>query len=201
MIKKTTTLLVIIFICVAGITTVHSDSQGVPTTWNVKSFNTSMTTSVYNLITYYGSSSSTAEQFGLDIGSVDYIAMYNGSFYTHTMGFSANNFTTYHGIGYYIYLNASGSSTYQRNNISDSAYNTQLFNRWNTIGWTNTTNTNAEGVASSIGSACKYTSSLNADGVTYTTHTVGFTSNNHVVEKGKGYWVWVNTGVNWGRNS
>lgn len=164
-------------------------------------FTTSMGTTVYNLITYYGSSNSTAEQFGVDIGSVDYIAMYNGSFYTHTMGFSANNFTTVHGIGYYVYLNASGSSTYSRNNISDTLYNTQLFNRWNTIGWTNATDTNAEGVASSIGSACKYTSSLNADGVTYTTHTVGFTSNNHAVEKGEGYWIWVNTGVSWGRNS
>jgi len=164
-------------------------------------FTTSMGTTLYNLITYYGSATSTAEQFGLDIGSVDYIALYNGSFYTHTMGFAANNFTTYHGIGYYVYLNASGSPTYQRNNISDVPYNTQLFNRWNTIGWTNTTDTNAESVASSIGSACKYTSSLNADGVTYTTHTVGFTSNNHAVEKGEGYWVWVNTGVNWGRNS
>ena len=164
-------------------------------------FTTSMTTTAYNLITYYGSSTSTAEQFGLDIGSVDYIALYNGSFYTHTMGFSANNFTTYHGIGYYVYLNASGSSTYQRTNISDVPYNTQLFNRWNTIGWTNATDTNAEGIATSIGSACKYTSSLNIDGITYTTHTVGFTSNNHAVEKGKGYWVWVNTGVNWGRNS
>ena len=162
---------------------------------------TTMTTTVYNLITYYGSTTSTAEQFGLDIGSVDYIAMYNGSFYSHTMGHIGYNFTTYHGIGYYVYLNASGSSAYQRNNISDTPYNTQLFNRWNTIGWTNATDTNAEGVAASIGVACKYTSSLNADGVTYTTHTVGFTSNNHAVEKGEGYWVWVNTGVSWGRNS
>ena len=164
-------------------------------------FTTSMGTTAYNLITYYGSTTSTAEQFGLDIGSVDYIAMYNGSFYTHTMGYVSNNFTVYHGIGYYVYLNASGSSTYQRSNISDVPYNIQLFNRWNTIGWTNSTNTNAEGVASSIGSACKYTSTLNVDGITYTTHTVGFASNNHVVEKGKGYWTWVNTGVNWGRNS
>ena len=162
---------------------------------------TSMTTTVYNLITYYGSSSSSAEQFGIDIGSVDYIAMYNGSFYTHSMGYIGYNFTTVHGIGYYVYLNATGSSTYSRNNISDTPYNTQLFNRWNTVGWTNATDTNAEGVASSIGSACKYTSSLNADGITYATHTVGFTSNNHAVEKGEGYWVWVNTGVSWGRNN
>lgn len=164
-------------------------------------YTTPMGTTAYNLITYYGSTTSTAEQFGIDIGSVDYIAMYNSSFYTHTMGFSANNFTTYHGIGYYVYLNASGSSTYLRNNIPDVPYNTQLFNRWNTIGWTNSTNTNAEGIASSIGSACKYTSMLNADGITYTTHTVGFTSNNHAVDKGKGYWVWVNTGLSWSRNS
>ena len=191
----------ILLVCVCGIITVSSDSTGVPATWYVKSFNTSMTTSVYNLITYYGETNSSAEQFGLDIGSVDYIAKYNGSFWSHTMGFSANNFTTYHGIGYYVYLNSSGSSTYQRNNISDSPYNTQLFNRWNTIGWTNSTNTDAEGLATSIGSACKYTSMLNADGVTYTTHTVGYTSNNHAVDKGKGYWVWVNAGVSWGRNS
>ena len=164
-------------------------------------FTTSMTTTVYNLITYYGSTTSTAEQFGNDIGNVTYVAMYNGSFVSHTMTYVLNNFTVYHGIGYYVYLNASGSSAYQRNNIADTPYNTQLFNRWNTIGWTNSTDTNAEGVATSIGSACKYTSSLNADGITYTTHTVGFTSNNHAVEKGEGYWVWVNTGVNWGRNS
>ena len=201
MIKKIIIVLLIFFMCTVSITTVSADSQGIPTTWNVKTFNTSMTTSVYNLITYYGESNSTAEEFGLDIGSVDYIAKYNGSFWSHTMGFSANNFTTYHGIGYYVYLNSSGSSTYQRNNISDVPYNTQLYNRWNTVGWTNSTDTNAEGVASSIGSACKYTSMLNADGVTYTTHTVGFTSNNHAVEKGKGYWVWVNTGVSWSRTS
>ena len=164
-------------------------------------FTTSMTTTVYNLITYYGSTTSTAEQFGNDIGSVDFIAMYNGSFVSHTMTYVSNNFTVYHGIGYYVYLNASGSSTYQRNNISDVPYNTQLFNRWNTIGWTNSTDTNAEGVATSIGSTCKYTSMLNADGVTYTTHTVGFTSNNHAINKGQGYWVWVNTGLSWSRNS
>lgn len=201
MMKKIIIVLLIFFMCTLSITTVSADSQGVPTTWNVKSFNTSMTTSVYNLITYYGETNSSAELFGLDIGSVEFIAKYNGSFYTHTMGHIGYNYTTLHGIGYYVFLNASGSSTYQRNNISDVPYNTQLFNRWNTVGWTNATDTNAEGVASSIGSACKYTSMLNADGVTYTTHTVGFTSNNHAVEKGEGYWVWVNTGVNWGRNS
>ena len=199
--KAVALVFVVLVMCAMSVTTVNSDSQGIALKWNIKTFNTSMNTGAYNLIAYYGESNSSAEQFGLDIGNVEYVAMYNGTFYTHTMGYAANNFTTYHGIGYYVYVNASGNSTYQRCNISDNPYDTQLYNRWNTIGWTNATNTNAEGIASSIGSACKYTSVLNADGVTYTTHTVGFTSNNHVVEKGKGYWVWVNTDVSWSRNS
>jgi len=203
-INKIVLVAAIFFMFALGTITVSSDSQGVPTTWNVKTFNTSMHVGVYNLITYYGASNSTAGQFGADIGNVDYVARYNTinrTFTTHTIGNGAENFTTIHGRGYFVYVNVSGSSTYQRCNISDSPYDTSLLQGWNTIGWTNRTNTNAEGLISSVGSTCKYTSSMNADGWSYTTHTSGFSSNNHVVEKGKGYWAWTNTGVNWGRNS
>ena len=167
-------------------------------------YTTSMTTGVYNLVSYYNSSNSSAEQFGDDISNVDYVARYNNvnnTFTTHVMGMGSNNFTTIHGRGYFIYVNASGSSTYNRNNILDSLYYTNLSTGWDIIGWTNATSTNAEGLINSLGSACKYTSMLNVDGWSYTTHTSGFTINNHVVGKGKGYWVWVNTNTNWNRDS
>jgi len=204
MIRKITVALIIFFVCALSTVTVSSDSQGINTTWDVKTFNTFMNTGSYNLVAYYGVANSTAEQFGQDISNVEYVARYNtnnNTFTTHVMGSGGNNFTTTHGRGYFVYMNSSGSTTYTRCNISASPYDTSLLTGWNIIGWTNASNTNAEGLITSIGSACKYTSMLNADGITYTTHTSGFTSSNHVVEKGEGYWIWVNTNMIWGRNS
>jgi hypothetical protein len=164
-------------------------------------FITNMNTGVWNLISYYNSTNGTAEIFGIDIGNVDYVAKYNGSFYTHTMGMSLNNFTTVHGMSYFVFLNASGSSTYIRNTIPDGFYNTSIYNRWNTIGWTNATATDAFGLTDTISIDCNFAAKLKTDGINHTTYTRGFIGNRFTVDRGYGYWIWNSNDTVWGRNS
>jgi len=183
-----------------------TDNETITVTVNDVTFDTTgLSTSAYNILAYVGKENqadSSAEQFGDDIENVDYVVKYNGTFTTHIMGYTSYNFTVKHGLGYYVYIKSCGSTTYTRSVIDDAPYTTTLTgNDWNLIGWTNTTDTNAEGLGSDIGSNCKYTATLNADGTTFTTHIVGFTSNNFDVTKGKGYYAFVDATTEWERET
>jgi len=81
------------------------------------------------------------------------------------------------------------------------AYEITLLTGWNIIGWTDTTPTNAEAMGTDIGSNCTYTATYFPANDTFMTHIMGYTSNNHAVEHGWGYYVYVTDEMIWNRTA
>jgi len=200
MIRKIGVVSIILCMCVLSTITVNSDSQGITTTWNIETFNTSMTPNAYNIVGYIGVNNSTAELFGIDIQNVSTLSkydVYNDTFITHIMGMSGNNFTTVHGEGYFVFLNSSGSTVYRRYPVNVCNYNTTLGHGWNIIGWTNSTMITAENITQLVGTNCTYASRyING---TYITHTKTFISNDFNMTKGLGYYVYLISNMTWSR--
>lgn len=96
-----------------------------------------------------------------------------------------------------------GSSDYENITIyvnSASAYTINLTAGWNIIGWTNTTSITAEALLNEIGGSAQYASIRYPNG-TYVSHTKGFASNNFILERGWGYYVYVTTNTSYWRPS
>ena len=79
------------------------------------------------------------------------------------------------------------------------AYEITLLSGWNIIGWTDTTSNNAEGIETSIGTNCTYSTSKNMTSGLYETHEHGFGANNFNVERGWGYYVYLTDETVWNR--
>lgn len=156
----------------------------------------------YNLVGYTGTDDGSAEVLVTDIDYSNYITVLEKTvsdyFRTHTKGFSINNFTTEHGYGYYIF--ATSESIYEREGFLPFSYNTTLETGWNIIGWSNSTEIDAEQLSNLVGGNCSYVADLNPNrGIII--HTKGFSSNNFNVIKGRAYFMHVNKAMGWARNA
>jgi len=145
----------------------------------------------WNLITLPLETSYTAEALALNITNCTHIGCWNNSlqkFIIHEKGTGTDNFNLQPGIGYHVYV-----STKSKINITGTALKTlsvDLYKGWNSIGWRNFTDIDAESLAQNI-TNCTAIAYWDSTLGRFIIHPAGAEVSNFAVERGSGYFVYV----------
>lgn len=109
-------------------------------------------------------------------------------------GMETNNFTVDSGVGYFAYCIGNASWTLAGKLITNTTINLTM--GWNSIGWYNSTQTNAESLGASIVN-CTAVAYWNNILGRFVTHPMNTNISNFTVKIGEGYFVYVTTESKW----
>ena len=115
-------------------------------------------------------------------------------FESHKRGTDVNNFTIDDGVGYFVYV--TNMSVFSIDGTEITAQTLYLKQGWNSVGWFNSTSTNAETLAQSIPN-CTAISYWNTTLGRFITHPKDEDISNFMVERGKGCLVHVTSNEEW----
>lgn len=112
-------------------------------------------------------------------------------------GVDSNNFTIDSGVGYFVYCTGTATWTVAGKLITSTTVN--LTAGWNSIGWYNSTPTNAENLGKNIKNCTAIAYWHNTMG-RFITHPIGVDISNFKIVIGEGYFVYVTTESMWVRS-